>query len=104
MSDLATWVTAGECDHPDGFERGLADVIEQPLACPENDRHDVQVELVEQSGGEVLPHGARAAGDRDVLPAGRGRAGLLERGLDPVGDEREAWCRPASTAARAGGG
>ena len=41
---------------------------------------------------QVLLDGARAAGDDDVLVAGRG-ARLLERGLDAVGDEVER--RPA---------
>ena len=70
-------------DHLDWFEGGIADVLEQPLPCPEDDRDDVEVELVEQPGREVLLHSACAAGDRDVLVAGR-RPGLLQRGLDPA--------------------
>jgi hypothetical protein len=33
-------------------------VLKQPLAGPEHDRHDVQVELVEQATGQELLHGA----------------------------------------------
>jgi hypothetical protein len=60
----------------------------------------VEVQLVEQARREVLLHGARAAGDRDVLVAGGG-AGLVERRLDPVGHERERglsrlWFGPAT--------
>jgi hypothetical protein len=43
-------------DHADRFERGVADVLEQPLPGPEEDRDDVEVELVEQPGREVLLH------------------------------------------------
>ena len=81
-------VTAGEATTSTGSSAGIADAVEQPLARAEHDRDDVQVQLVEQAGGEVLVDRARAAGDRDVLVAG-GRARLLERGLDPVGDEVE---------------
>ena len=49
-------------------------------------------ELVELAGLQVLLGDARAAGDADVLLARRG-PGLLERGLDPIGDEGER--RPA---------
>jgi two-component system cell cycle response regulator len=50
-------------DDLDGFEDGIADVLEQPLARAQDDRNDVQVELVEQPRREVLPHRACAAGD-----------------------------------------
>src|SRR5262249_29771114 len=75
-------------DYLDRFNDRLADVLEQPLACPEDDRNDVEVGLVEHPGGEVLPHGTRAAGDRYVPVVSR-RPGLLQRGLDAVGDEHE---------------
>ena len=65
----------GRGDHLDRFESGIADALEQPLTRPEDDRNDVQVELIEQSGREVLPYRAGAARDRDVLVAGR-RPGL----------------------------
>jgi hypothetical protein len=59
----------------------------------EGDRDDVEVELVEHPGCEVLLHRARAARDRQVLVA-RGRPGVIERGLDPDGDEREGGAAP----------
>src|SRR5436309_6919206 len=76
----------GRGDHLDRLEGEIADVLEQPLACPERDRDDVEVELVEQAGGEVLLHGACPAGDLVVLVAGRS-PGLLQRGFDSIGDE-----------------
>ena len=78
----------------DGIESALeqARAVEQPRAAAEQQRHNVQVQLVEQAGREVLLHDVGAAAERDV-PAAGGREGLLERRLDPVGDEREA--RPA---------
>ena len=48
----------------------------------------MDLELVEEPGAEVLLDDVRAARDLHVLVAGSG-AGLLERGLDAVGDERE---------------
>src|SRR2546429_8562116 len=58
-------------DHLDRREGGRADVLEQSLTPPEDDRNEVQVELVEHPRGEVLLHGAGAAGDGDVALAGR---------------------------------
>src|SRR5215216_4054370 len=78
----------GRGDDLDRLQLRVADVLEQPLAATEHDRDDVEVELLEQAGGEVLLDRVGAAGDQDVLLAGR-RAGLLERGVDPVGDEVE---------------
>ena len=75
-------------DHLDGFEGGIANVLKQPLPGPEHDRDDVEIELVEQPGRQVLLHNACAAGNRDVVVIRR-RPGSLEGGLDPVGDERE---------------
>src|SRR5439155_1739998 len=49
---------------------------------------DVDQELVDQPGFQVLLGDVGAAADRDVLVAGR-LLGLLERGLDAVGDEGE---------------
>lgn len=57
-------------DELDRFENRITDVLEQPLTSSENDRNDVQVELVKHSGREVLPHRACATRDRDLLIAG----------------------------------
>ncbi len=46
-----------------------------------------EVELVEHPGREVLLHDTCSTGDRDILGAGR-LPRLLQRGLDPFGDER----------------
>jgi len=43
------------------------DALEQPCADAERQRHDVQPQLVDQAGGEVLVDGGRAALDRDIL-------------------------------------
>src|SRR3954453_19143761 len=78
-------------DHADLLQRGNvgADVVlEQPRAAAEQHRRDVDPQLVQQAGFEVLLANAGAATDRDVLAAGRG-ARLLECGLDSTGDEGE---------------
>jgi hypothetical protein len=49
----------------------------------------VQLDRVQQPGVEVLPAHLGAAAHVHVSVS-RGRSRLLERGLDPVGDEREA--------------
>ena len=46
------------------------DAVEDPCAGAERERRDVQAELVEQSGGEVLVDRRGAAGDSDVAVAG----------------------------------
>jgi hypothetical protein len=39
-----------------------AEILEEPLAVTEQDRHHGEIELVEQPGGEVLLHHLRSAG------------------------------------------
>ena len=64
----------------------VPEVIEEPGAAAEQHRNDMQLELVQQSRGQVLPGDLAAAPEQDVLPVG-GLGGLLERGLDSAGDE-----------------
>jgi hypothetical protein len=64
-------------DHLRRLERDPGDAVQQPFAGAEDDRDEVQEQLVEQPRGEVLAHGGRAAGDLDVLFAGR-RPSLLQ--------------------------
>jgi hypothetical protein len=63
-------------------------VLEQPDAAAEEHGGDMDLNLVEQPGLEVLLSDVRATGHRDVLVA-RGRPRLLERGFDAVADEGE---------------
>src|SRR4051812_25850549 len=63
-----------------------AEVVEQARATTEQHGHDVQLELVEEPGGQVLVDDLGAAPEHDVLTV-RGLFGLLERPLDAVGDE-----------------
>ena len=70
------------------LELDAPDVLEEPRAGAEQDRRDVDLELVEQPGAEVLLRDLGAARDLDVLVAG-GLAREVERGLDAVGDEGE---------------
>jgi len=67
---------------------GVPEVVEEARTAAEEHRDDVQLELVQQSRGQVLPGDMAAAPQHDVLAAG-GLLGLLERGLDSVGDEVE---------------
>src|SRR5512133_3480967 len=63
-------------------------VLEQANSASKQDWSDMDLELVEQPGVEILLRDAGAAGDRDVLVAGA-RACLLQRRLDAVRDKRE---------------
>ena len=49
-----------------------AAVVEQPLPGAEEERRDVDLELVEQAGAEVLLRDAGAPGQQDVAVARRG--------------------------------
>ena len=55
-----------------------AELVEQPNAVAEEERGDVDLELVDQPGREVLLNDVCAARDGNVLVAG-GRASLLTR-------------------------
>src|SRR5262245_8141693 len=84
-----------EVRHPRGLHRAElfkpylgANAFQQSLAFAEDHRGEVQMELVEQTGGEVLTDGAGSTGDQDVLVARR-LARLLESGFDSVGCEVE---------------
>src|SRR5438477_6737157 len=55
----------------DLLELQRRDALEQPRAGAERERHDVQPQLVDQAGGEVLVDGGRAALDADVAVPGR---------------------------------
>ena len=68
--------------------QAFADTVEQPLALPEQDRHEVDVHLVHETGREILLGGFRSAGKRHILAAG-GLPRRLERRTDAVGDEGE---------------
>ena len=76
-------------DHPRALQvdRPDAEVVEQSDAAPEQDGHQVDVELVQESRSDALLHDARGA-HADVLVAGD-RLGLLQGALESVGDEPE---------------
>jgi hypothetical protein len=76
-------------DHPRGLQvdRPGAEVVEQSDAAPEQDGHQVQVDLVQESRSDALLDDAGGA-HADVLVAGD-RLGLLQGAFQAVGDERE---------------
>src|SRR5690606_846561 len=81
---------AGRRDYlrPLKLDGRLAEMVEQPLPAPQQHRHQGDVDLVEEPGPQVLLDDAGSAADRHVLVA-RGGAGLVQGGLDPVGNEGE---------------
>ena len=76
-------------DHPRGLEPGRGDPepIEERHTVAQEHRGQVDLELVEQAGLQILLDDARTAGQMDVLVAGS-RASLLEGSLDAVGRRR----------------
>jgi hypothetical protein len=64
-------------------------VVLQPDPGTQEHRDEVQFDLVQQPGRQVLPSDSAAARYRDVL-AISGGARQLDRGVDPAGDELEA--------------
>ena len=76
-------------DHPGDFQvdRPGAEVVEQADATPEQDGHQVDVDLVQESRSDVLLHDARGA-HADILVTGD-RFGLLQSAFQAVGDEPE---------------
>ena len=83
-------VVAALCDE---LEVDVGDAVEEALAGTEDRGNDVEPQLVEQPGRQVLVDCGGTAGDRDSAIAGR-LPRLGERGLDAVVDEGEG--RPAS--------
>ena len=79
---------AGCLDRAHLLDLQIADVLEQPLAVAEQDRRDMEPELIDQAGGEVLLDDAGSSTQQDVLVTGDPPR-LLEGGPDPVGDEEE---------------
>ena len=66
--------------------------VEEARAAAQEDRRDVQLQLVDQPGCQVLVDDVGAAADEDVLVAG-GLPRPLQGGLDSVGDEGEGRVR-----------
>src|SRR5436190_22685513 len=76
----------------DGLQPERLDAVEDPLAGAEQDRRDVERELVDDAGNEGLAHSGGAT--RDVYAALAGRlTRLCVSGVEPV--RYEAEDRPA---------
>ena len=58
---------AGRFDRADLLQRQVADVIQQALSTTQQDRHDVQLHLVDEAGREVLPRDVRSTAELYVL-------------------------------------
>jgi hypothetical protein len=80
----------------------LADAVKQPGAVAEHHWSDVQPQLVDRSRRQVLVHRIGASGDRDIRLA-RSLPRLLQRRLDPVGDERNVVPPSIASGARGSG-
>src|SRR3954466_11079869 len=72
--------------HLDGLQPEGLDAVEDPLAGPEQDRGDVERQLVDAPGAERLPHGRGAARDVHAVVAGRLTC-LCVGGVEAAGDE-----------------
>src|SRR5829696_5778386 len=72
----------------DGLQPERLDAVEDPLAGAEQDRRDVERELVDDPGSEGLAHGRGATRDVYAALAG-GLTRLCVSGVEAVGDEVE---------------
>src|ERR1700730_6792560 len=80
----------GGADHLDVLiaDRSTVQTVKQTLAAPEEDGHDRQVQLVDETGAQVLLDRRYAAPQADV-GASRRLECPRQRRLDPIGDEVE---------------
>ena len=51
---------AGRLDRADLLQPKVADVVQQALSTTQQDGHDMQLHLVDEAGGEVLPRDVRS--------------------------------------------
>src|SRR5215211_2070662 len=80
-------------DRPEFLELQIrSHSVEEARASAQEDRRDVQLQLVDQTGRQVLVDDVGAAADEDVLVAG-GLPRSLQGGLDSIGDEGEGRVR-----------
>ena len=78
-------------NRPDRLQLHIAVIdVEEARATTEENRNDVNLQFVDEAGGEILLRDVGSAAKRHIL-AIRCPPGLLERRLDAVGDEKE--CR-----------
>ena len=68
-------------------QRAHVDAVQEMLAGAEQDGRDRQVQLVDETGAQILPDRGYASAQPDVA-AGRRILRLLQRGVDAAGDER----------------
>ena len=66
--------------HVDEIEVQGANIVQRPFAAAYRYRRDVQHQLLQQAGPEILPHRASATGDLHVAGIGR-LARLFQCGL-----------------------
>src|SRR6188508_3287344 len=79
----------GRLDRPDLLELDVrADAVEESRPAAQENRDDVDLELVHEPGGQVLVDDVRAAADEDVLVAGC-LPRLVECGVDSIGHKGE---------------
>src|SRR5262247_485174 len=69
-------------------DRRQVEILEEVLALPEHDGPDSEMHVVDQPRLQMLPDGRDAPSDTDITVA-RCRLRLLQRGVNPVGDEPE---------------
>jgi hypothetical protein len=72
----------------DRCEARVLNAVEQPLAAAQQNRNDGERQLIQDSRRERLARRRRAAGNGDVLLAGRGPC-LFERGAESLRHEEE---------------
>ena len=63
-----------------------AEIVKEPFAAPQQDRHDRQMHFIDERSTQVLPDGGCATSDKDIAVTGRLK-GRTECGFSPAIDE-----------------
>ena len=69
-----------------------AEIVKEPFAAPQQDRHYRQMHFIDERSTQVLPDGGCATSDKDIAVTGRLK-GRTECGFSPAIDEMKG-CSP----------
>ena len=80
---------ASSLDHPGAFQINTtrSEIVEQPDSCPKQDRHQIDMDFIQQSGLDALLGDSRAGYGDVLVPCGL--LCLTNGAFNAIGDEGE---------------